>query len=179
MWLVILGCTVLLLSVLYMYLHMCILCYFDIICTTAHQQMQRSFYETDFGMNDKFQRGFLPTLSVSRAAWVVSKLIGYLLCQYLLSWTSTVAVALLDVGFVALVPHQFLQSIGEGQVQLHVMLLLLLLLHKAFSRGSPPRHSPPLQTTHKSMLFFPHHALALCIFQQMHTNIISHVQIAL
>lgn len=127
--------------------------------------MQRSSSETDFGVNDKFHRGFLPTLPVSRATsstcwhcWGVSKLIGYpgcLLCQYLLSWTSTVAVALLDVGLVALVPHQFLQSIGEGQVQLHVMLLMLLLLHKAFSRGSPPLHSPPLQTTHKTMFLFP------------------------
>lgn len=136
-----------------------------------------------------FRGFFLPTLPVSRAAsstcwhcWGVSKLIGYpgyLLCQYLLSWTSTVAVALLDVGFVALVPHQFLQSIGEGQVQLHVMLLLLLLLHKAFSRGSPPLQSPPLQTTHKSMPFFPTMHWLHVFFQQMHTNIISHVQFAL
>lgn len=33
-----------------------------------------------------------------------------------LSWTATVAVALLDVGFVAVVPHQLLQHIWEGQV---------------------------------------------------------------
>lgn len=169
-----------------MYLHVCILCYFDIICTTVYQQMQRCFSETDFGVNDKFHRGFLPSLPVQplqHAGIVggVSKLIGYpgyLLCQYLLSWTATVAIALLDVGLVALVPHQFLQSIGKGQVQLHVMLLLLLLLHEAFNRSSPPLHSPPLQTTHKSMFFSTMYWLYV-FFQQKHTNIISHIQIAL
>ncbi len=46
---------------------------------------------------------------------------------YSLSWASTVAVALLGVSLVAFVPHQFVQSVREGQVQLHV------LLHKASS----------------------------------------------
>lgn len=61
---------------------------------------------------------------------------------YSLSWTSTVAVALLDVSLVALVPHQLVQSVREGRVQLH--MLLLLVLQKAFSRRSPPVCTPPL-----------------------------------
>lgn len=69
--------------------------------------------------------------------------VAYVMC-YSLSWTSTVTVALLDVGLVALVPHQFIQSIREGKVQLHV-LLLLLVLQKAFSRSSPPVCTPPLE----------------------------------
>lgn len=36
--------------------------------------------------------------------------------RHSLSWTATVAVALLDVGFVAVVPHQLLQHVWEGQV---------------------------------------------------------------
>lgn len=67
--------------------------------------------------------------------------VKYVMC-YSLSWTSTVAVALLDVGLMALIPHQFFQSIREGQVQLR--MLMLLLLQKAFSRSSPPLHTPPL-----------------------------------
>lgn len=77
--------------------------------------------------------------------------------HYSLSWAPTVAVALLDISLVSLVPHQFFQSIREGQVQLH-MLLLLLLLYEALRSSSSPLHSPPLETTKHSSFhdcYFP------------------------
>lgn len=78
------------------------------------------------------------------------------LSQYSLSWTCTVAVALLDVGLVVLVPHQLIQAIGEVEVQLHVMLLLLLLLHKDSGGGCPPLHGRPLLPNTKTpKTYFP------------------------
>ena len=72
---------------------------------------------------------------------------------YSLSWASTVAVTLLDVGLVALVPHQFFQGIGEGEVQLHV--LLLLWLQEAISRCPPPVSTPSLYTTQTKRHVYP------------------------
>jgi len=63
---------------------------------------------------------------------------------YSLSGGPAVAVALLDVGLVALVPQQVLQVVGEEQLP----LALLLGQRQGRGAGGLPLATPPLGNTH-------------------------------